>query len=68
MQANELIAEAYELAQLEGYNQTRWSADSGFAVNGQTVSRILKKGDCRVSTFVTLLNTIGYRLKIEQIE
>lgn len=31
-----------------------------------TVSRIISKGDCRMSTFIRLLEPLGARLKIEE--
>ena len=64
MESRNLIEQAYEIASGQGLTQSRWSAESGHALNGQTVLRILKKGDCRVSTFISLLDVIGCRLEI----
>lgn len=66
MGARKLIDEAHGLAEKRGYNQSKWSADAGYAINGQTVSRIMKNGDCRLSTYVALLDTIGYELVIQE--
>ena len=68
MEAKLLIQKAYEKALEKGYNQTRWSSDSGYAINGQTVSRMLKKGDCRLSTITALLETLEMELKITDKE
>ena len=63
-----LIMEADKIAREKGLTQSQWSRLAGYANNGQTVSRIVKAGDCRISTFNTLLNAIGYKLKIEKID
>lgn len=68
MESRNLIEQAYEIATGKGYNQTRWSAESGHALNGQTVLRILQKGDCRVSTFLSLLEVVGCELVIKENE
>ena len=66
MDARGLITLADRLARDRGFNQSEWSSIAGYAVNGQTVSRIMAKGDCRVSTFLALLHAIGYELHIEE--
>jgi len=64
MESRTLILEADRKAREKGFNQARWSATAGYAMNGQTVSRILSKGDCRMSTFLSLLKPLGLKLKI----
>ena len=64
MDTRGLIATAYGIARSKGMNQSAWSSEAGYALNGQTVSRILKKGDCRLSTFVNLLNVIDCELVV----
>ena len=64
MESKNLIEQARKIATAKGFNQTRWSAESGHALNGQTVLRILKNGDCRVSTLISLLDVVGCRLVI----
>ena len=66
MESRNLIEQARKIATGKGYNQTRWSAESGHALNGQTVFRILRKGDCRVSTLISLLDVIGCKLEIKE--
>lgn len=66
MESKNLIEQARKIATGKGFNQSKWSAESGHALNGQTVLRILKKGDCRVSTFISLLEVIGCRLEIKE--
>lgn len=64
MIARALILKADKIARDSGLNQKQWSEKSGHAASGQTVSRILSKGDCRLSTFLELLDTINCELKI----
>ena len=66
MDSRDLILQADRIAREKGLNQKEWSESAGFAVNGQTVSRVLSKGDCRVSTFVALLRAIGCGLEITE--
>lgn len=64
MEARELILEADRIARNHGMNQSEWSNRAGMAPNGQTVSRLMARGDCRVSTLIALLRPLGYRLTI----
>lgn len=64
MDSRTLILQADKIARKRGFNQMKWSSSAGYAMNGQTVSRMISRGDCRVSTFVALLNAIGCRLEI----
>ncbi len=64
MVARTLIVEADRRARDQGMNQKQWSEKSGHASSGQTVSRIISKGDCRLSTFLALLETLNCELKI----
>lgn len=64
MGARSLIVKADQIARERGLNQKQWSAQAGHAKNGQTVSRIISKGDCRVSTFIALLKPLGMELTI----
>jgi hypothetical protein len=68
MDTRDLILEADALARQKGLNQTRWSNMAGKATNGQTVSRLLKRGDCRLSTMQSLLRPLGYELSITKME
>lgn len=64
MEARDLILQADAIAQNRGLNQSQWSSLAGYASNGQTVSRIVNRGNCRLSTLVALLDTVGCELKI----
>ena len=64
MNARTLILQADEIAREKGMTQAQWSTEAGHAKNGQTVSRIISKGDCRISTFLRLLSAVGCRLEI----
>ncbi len=62
MDARALIMLADSIARDQGYNQASWSRRSGHAFSGQTVSRIVSNGDCRISTFLDLIEPLGYKL------
>lgn len=64
MESRDLILQADSIAQGKGLNQSQWSSLAGFASNGQTVSRIVNRGNCKLSTLVALLDTVGCELKI----
>lgn len=64
MNARALILLADSIAREKGLTQSEWSMRAGFAKNGQTVSRIISKGNCRLSTFLRLLSVLDYRLEI----
>lgn len=68
MDTRTLILLADEIARGQGMNQSKWSSAAGKAGNGQTVSRILAKGDCRLSTMQDLLRPLGYELAITKME
>ena len=64
MEARDLILQADAIARKKGMTQAQWSSLSGYASNGQTVSRILNRGECKLSTIVALLDTVGCELQI----
>lgn len=66
MEARDLILEADTIARGQGFNQAQWSRAAGKAESGQTVSRILARGECKVGTLVDLLRPLGYRLEIRK--
>ena len=68
MDVRALILKADGIARSQGMNQTKWSSAAGKAGNRQTVSRILSKGDCRLSTMQDLLRPLGYELTITKLE
>ena len=68
MDSKDLIMEAHDIADRKGFNQSRWSANAGLTLNGQTVLRILQRGDCRLSTFISLLRAVGCKLEIKENE
>lgn len=67
VEARDLILEADSIAREQGYTQARWSKAAGRAESGQTVSRILAKGECKVSTLLDLLKPLGYELVIKEL-
>ena len=66
MEARKLILEADGIKAKQNMNQTQWSTKAGHATNGQTVSRIISNGDCRLSTFIALLEALGCELVIKE--
>lgn len=64
MEARDLILQADSIARSKGMTQAQWSSMSGHASNGQTVSRILNRGECKLSTMIALLDTLDCELKI----
>lgn len=68
MIARDLILKADEIAREQGFTQARWSKAAGRAESGQTVSRILARGECKLGTLLDLLEPLGYVLTIEKQE
>ena len=66
MEARELILKADELSRRQDLTQAQWSAIAGMAAGGQGVSKLLSRGDCRVSTLLALLRPLGYTLEIRE--
>jgi len=64
IEAREIILQADAIARKKGMTQAQWSSMSGYASNGQTVSRIVNRGECKLSTIVSLLDTLGCELRI----
>ena len=64
MDARALILLADRIARDQGHSQSSWSRRSGHAFNGQTISRIVSRGDCRISTFLDLIEPLGYKLAL----
>ena len=64
MDSRALILDADRIAREQGFNQAAWSRKAGKAQSGQTISRMISKGDCRLSTFLAILEPLGYSLKI----
>jgi len=64
MEARDLILQADSIARKKGMTQSQWSSLAGYASNGQTVSRIVNRGECKLSTIVSLLDTLDCELRI----
>lgn len=62
--AAQLIWEADRIAKGKGLTQAEWSRKAGFDTAGVAISRTYKRGNCKLSTFVSLLEAIGYRVEI----
>jgi hypothetical protein len=66
MIARDLILQADQIARGQGLTQAGWSKAAGRAESGQTVSRILTRGECKVGTLLDLLEPLGYELEIRK--
>jgi len=64
--AREIIWKADEIAREQGLNQSSWSKAAGKADSGQTVSRILSRGECKLSTLIDLLDPLGYEVTFQK--
>ena len=64
MEARDLILQADKIARGQGFTQSSWSKAAGRAESGQTVSRILSRGECKLGTFIDLLEPLGYEIRI----
>lgn len=64
MEARDLILQADAIARKKGMTQAQWSSMAGHASNGQTVSRILNRGECKLSTMIALLDSLDCELRI----
>ena len=68
MTARDLIFRADCIAREQGLTQAQWSRAAGYALSGQTVSRAVNRGDCRLSTMISLLSPLGYELRIVKVD
>lgn len=68
MESRSLIMQADKIARDKGMSQSQWSRSAGHASNGQTVSRIISKGDCRLSTLLALVHALGCKLEITEVD
>lgn len=68
MNARELIVKADQLRQEQGLSQAEWSRRSGLDEVGMAISRTYSRGNCKLTTLVRLLKSLGYELKIMKLE
>ena len=66
MTARDLILEADTIARGQGFTQAAWSRAAGRAQSGQTVSRIVARGECKLGTLLELLEPLGYELSVKR--
>ena len=71
-EARNLVCEADKISKEQGLTQAEWCRRAGLDTVGVAVSRTFKRGDCKVSTMIRLLEPLGCRLVIvkggEQVE
>lgn len=68
MKSRDLIMQADRIARSQGYTQAGWSKAAGRVETGQTVSRIITRGECKLGTLIDLLEPLGYELEIRKVE
>lgn len=67
METRALLYEAFKIATEEkNLSQSEWSNRAGLACTGQTISRIMYRGNCKLSTFLSMLQAIGCKLEITE--
>ena len=68
MTARDLIVLADEIRKAQGLTQAQWSRESGFDNNGMAISRTYKRGNCKLTTMMRMLEPLGYELAIIKME
>lgn len=63
-EARNLVCEADKISKEQGLTQAEWCRRAGLDTVGVAVSRTFKRGDCKVSTMIRLLEPLGCRLVI----
>ena len=66
--ARELIVDADRIAKERGLTQAEWCKRAGLDEVGVAVSRTYKRGDCKVSTLLRLLEPLGCKLSIQKCD
>lgn len=59
-----LIIEAIRISVEKGLSQAEWCRQAGFDEFGKLVSNTIRRGDCKLKTFVQLLKPLGCKLAI----
>lgn len=68
MTAREIIVAADAIRKELGITQAEWSRLSGMDEAGMAISRTYNRGNCKLSTIVSMLRPLGYELKITKLE
>ena len=66
--SRDLVCEADRISKELGLTQAEWCRQAGFDSVGVTISRTFKRGDCKLSTMVRLLEPLGYSLTIRKVD
>jgi hypothetical protein len=66
--SRELVIAADKIRQEQGLTSTGWGIMAGYDDSGMMVSRMYKRGNCKLSTMVQLLAPLGYELQIKKVE
>lgn len=64
MNARNLIVQADIIRSAQGLSQAEWSRAAGLDDAGVAVCRTFNKGNCKLSTILSLLSPLGYELAI----
>ena len=68
MDARQLISQADTIARDQGMTQAEWSRRAGFDEFGKAVSNAHRRGNCKLSVFASLLEPLGYEVRIVKKE
>ena len=63
-EARALVCEADRISKELGLTQAEWCRRAGLDNTGVAICRAFKRGDCKVSTMLRLLEPLGYHLAI----
>ena len=63
-EARNLVCEADRISKEQGLTQAEWCRRAGLDNVGVAISRTFRRGDCKVSTMLRLLEPLGCRLII----
>lgn len=60
----QLIRQADRIAREQGLTQAEWSRKAGFDEFGKKLSNTFRRGDCKLDTFLRMLEPLGYEVEI----
>ena len=66
MKAEDLIARADQIRMSKGMSQAQWGKAAGLDDVGMAVWRTYRRGNCKLSTMIKLLDAVGCELVIKE--
>ena len=68
MDARSLIMQADEIRREKGLSSSEWGRIAGLDSVGVAVGRTYSRGNCKLSTMISLLAPLGYELRLVKTE